>query len=374
MSTADLELVALRAEAKRLKEVMKAKDQLLASKDANLVSKDRVIACKDDVLMHISKELQQYRPGPKTFSASSGAAPGERETVGLDFWQQQQHNSTLDAAKSLDQDAILDHVLGYVGGGDHLFISGVSRRWGGRCLRHCKLSCTSSNDKKFVTRHRSALMSKSRLQLALSSGLVVEDWSMSKLSYADVICTQSTEPEQVMTLLRLHGVPWDAMLCNCAALHARLPLLQWLHSSSCPWSEPAVLHNAARGGAVAMLEWLLTVTAAWTSSAKQQMLYHAAWCDKLDAAQWLRARGAAWPEKFAGQYNGAKAAAATVHQCWSLSAVQWVIAAGSGWLDWKCGDYAANKFSSLAAKQHATAVLKWAHSHGCPCTCGHRKH
>jgi hypothetical protein len=123
---------------------------------------------------------------------------------------------------------------------------------------------------------------------------------MSKLSYADAICTQSTEPEQVMTLLRLHGVPWDAMLCNCAALHAQLPLLQWLHSSSCPWSEPAVLHNAARG-AVAMLEWLLTVTATWTSSAKQQMLYHAAWCDKLDAVQWLQTRGAPWPLKFAGR-------------------------------------------------------------------------
>jgi hypothetical protein len=105
--------------------------------------------------------------------ACKRTAPDEQEAVVSDFWQQQ-HNSIRDVAKPLDRDAILDHVLGYTGGGDHLYVSCVNRRWGGRYLRHCKLNCTSSNDKKFVTRHRSALMSESRLQLALSSGLVAK--------------------------------------------------------------------------------------------------------------------------------------------------------------------------------------------------------
>jgi hypothetical protein len=121
-----------------------------------------------------------------------------------------------------------------------------------------------------------------------------------------------------------------------------------------------------------MLEWLLAVTSPWTDSAKKQALNHAAWCNKLAAVQWLRARGAPWPLKFAGEFNGVRAAT-TVKQCWSPAAVQWAVAAGSGWLDWHCEDYVADKFSVLVAKRHATAVLKWAHANGCPCTCGQPK-
>jgi hypothetical protein len=106
-----------------------------------------------------------------------------------------------------------------------------------------------------------------------------------------------------------------------------------------------------------MLEWLLTVTAAWTDFVKQQMLNHAGWCDKLDAALWLKAHGLKWPLKFAGQYTAAFTGV-TVHQCWSLAAVQWAVASGSGWLDWHCEDYAADNFSLLVAKQNATAVLE----------------
>jgi hypothetical protein len=62
-----------------------------------------------------------------------------------------------------------------------------------------------------------------------------------------------------------------------------------------------------------------------------------------------------------------------IKQCWSLEAVQWAVAAGSGWLDWHCEDYAAGNFSVLVAQQNATAVLEWAQSNGCPCTCGHHQ-
>jgi hypothetical protein len=215
-------------------------------------------------------------------------------------------------------------------------------------------------------------MTESRPQLALRSGLAVKGWTFSQQSRAELICEHSLEPERVMTLLKLHGVPWDELLCTCAAAYAKLPLLQWLRRSSCPWCEGNVLCNASRGGSIAVLEWLSTVTASWTDDAEQDLLDHAAWCDRLPAAKWLRARGALWPDKFTGQYADL-VSNATVHQCWSLSAVQWAVASGSGWLDWHCDDFAQAKFTEAYAKKHATDVLEWAHANGCPCTCGHQQ-
>jgi hypothetical protein len=103
-------------------------------------------------------------------------------------------------------------------------------------------------------------MTESRLQLALSSGLSVAGWTFSSHSHVELMCNFSLEPEKVLTLLRLHGVPWDTELCNGAAYYNKLPLLQWLHTHSCPWDELVLVHSSARGS-VAMLEWLSTVTA-----------------------------------------------------------------------------------------------------------------
>ena len=120
---------------------------------------------------------------------------------------------------------MLDHVFSFVGGGDHLYIAGVSRRWRGRYLRHCVLNSTSNSDKKFVTRHRSVLLTESKMQLALYSGLSVEVWTFSKWCYTELICVHSLEPVKVLISLRLRGVPWHEWLSSCAALHAKLPLL-----------------------------------------------------------------------------------------------------------------------------------------------------
>jgi hypothetical protein len=131
-----------------------------------------------------------------------------------------------------------------------------------------------------------------------------------------------------------------------------------------------VLHNASKSGSVAMLEWLLTVTAPWTDSIKLDMLHRAAWYDKLEAVQWLRAHGAQWPTGFAAQYVSCNK---TIKQCWSLAAVQWAVASGSGWLHWECQEYAAAKYRYASDKKQATELLDWAHANGCPCTCGHQQ-
>jgi hypothetical protein len=258
-------------------------------------------------------------------------------------------------------------VFSYVGGGDHLYIGGVSRRWRGRYIQFC-VQATSSDSVadsvgKLVTRHRSVITTASRLQLALRCGLTVAEWTFDRVPQARLIYMHSLEPEKVMTLLRLHGVPWSAMLCCGAARYNKLALLLWLLLHSCPWEAARLLHFASMHSSVAMLEWLLTVTPPWSPDAKKDMLTLAAADNKLAAVQWLRAQSAVWPYAFAFQSSN------TQFKCWSLSAVKWALACGSGWLFWKCEHYDANDYESKF-KQQATELLEWAHANGCPCTCG----
>jgi hypothetical protein len=299
---------ALRAENARLQELVSVKDQLLMSKDqllsskeAQLATKDELLAAKDQLLLaskeaaaRTAEELQQYQ--------SSDHHSDER--VKRPPRLQSSCSCSCEKTSPLDKDEVLDQVFSFVGGGDHLYAAAVSRRWRGRYLLYCGLTGTSKYNKKLVTTHRSAVLTESRLQIALASGVSAEKWDMSNPAYAELICKRSTEPQKVMALLRLHGVLWAGTLCTYAAFHGKLLLLQWLHISSCPWEQTNVLYSASRSGNVAMLEWLLTVTTTpWAGSVKQGMLALATWFNKLAVAQWLRAHGAAWPTKFAGQLN-----------------------------------------------------------------------
>jgi hypothetical protein len=219
-----------------------------------------------------------------------------------------------------------------------------------------------------VTRHRSVLMTESRLQLALSSGLIVTHWTFDTWSQAELLCKHSLEPTEVMTLLRLHGVPWSTLLCDGAAYCNKLSLLQWLHTHSCPWDTWELLNAASAGGSIAMLEWLVTVTAPWSADLKQFMLNVAARFSRLAVAQWLKADGADWPAAFSVEcgYDDDRQ-----KMCWSVSAVQWALSCGTGWLSWKCEDYAADEYDNTSSKGNAVAVFEWAHANGCSCTCGH---
>jgi hypothetical protein len=371
---------ALRAEVARLQELVAVKDQLLTCKDQLLTSKEAQLAMKEELVA--SKEAQLASQGELLASRTEGMERLQTELqlrdASLDDNSKRQrvHNNSSNssscccaALSPLDKNELLDHVFSYAGGGDHLFIAGVSRRWRGRYLRHCIINSCSKFGEKFVTRHRSAIITESRLQLALISGLSVAGWSFASWSYASPICKHSLQPEKVLAVLRLHGVPWDQLLCSLAAANDKLALLKWLKRSGCPWSIE-VLYDASSSGSVAMLEWVLSVAPTESAIDKQGMLACAGWCDKLAAAKWLRAHGAYWPEKFVGQYSDG-AQYDTAKQCWSLATVQWAIASGSGWREWRCDDYAATTFTNLAARSHAAAVLQWAHANGCPCTCEH---
>eukprot|EP00953_Heterococcus_sp_UTEX-ZZ885_P007512 4544-Heterococcus_DN1.PRE.1 len=139
---------------------------------------------------------------------------------------------------------------------------------------------------------------ESRLQLALSSGLALNNWTCDGVIHTALICKRSLEPEKVMALLRVHGVPWSTMLCIGAASFNKLALLKWLHAHSCPWEADHVLRLASMGGNLAMLEWLLTVTAPWSPDLKLNMLVDAGLYNKLAVMKWLRAQGAVWPAAF----------------------------------------------------------------------------
>jgi hypothetical protein len=231
METQGEELSRLRAEHTSFLQLVAVKDQLLASKDAQLstviASKDEVIASKNQLLASRTAELQRCMALLQhsiSSPASDAATPDSSKRQRL-----------LDSsAMPLDRDELLDHVFSYVGGGDHIYVGGVSRRWRGRYLRHCIISTTGERNKKFVTRSCNVLISASRLQLALNCGLSVADWSFAEMSRAALLCEHSIEPEQVLSLLKCRGVQWHSNLCYAAAYNNRLTLLQWLHEYARP--------------------------------------------------------------------------------------------------------------------------------------------
>eukprot|EP00953_Heterococcus_sp_UTEX-ZZ885_P003354 2338-Heterococcus_DN1.PRE.9 len=361
----------LSAERSQLKEQLSAercasqqklllsKDQLLASKDQLAAKSAALLALKDEVMVLKSKLLEQCSMN------KDDAAPSQRKR------QCVAGSSSIGVSAVLDKDEILDQILSHVGGGDHLYVAGVNRRWRGRYMQYCAQSTSSEQYKKFVTRYRNTIITESRLLHAKLNGFRITDLVITQDKYADLVCRHSLEPEQVITILRLHGVLWDNVICRDAAFYGRLGLLQWLRRSDCQWDVHDVLFNASRCGSVPMLQWLVGVTKPWPESTKAEMLVNAASCDKLAAAQWLRARGAAWPDAFASEYEDT--AAGTVNQCCGLSEVQWAVASGSGWLDWKCEDYAVVKYHDEIDRKQAADVLQWAHANGCPCTCGHQQ-
>jgi hypothetical protein len=235
--TASEELSRLRAELASSKQLLTSKDaQLLACKDELLACKDQLVATKDELLASRAAEVQHCQ---ELLQHTRKASAAESDAVAAGSSKRQRLQDC--SVSPLARDDVLDNVFSYVGGGDHLYTGGVSRRWRGRYIQYCAQTSSAESDKKLVTRHRSVLLTESRLQLALDSSLTVTDWTFDSWSRAMLICHYSLEPEKVMTLLRVHGVPWSINLCNSAAYHNKLSLLQWLHAHSCPWHEEALL-------------------------------------------------------------------------------------------------------------------------------------
>lgn len=283
----------------------------------------------------------------------------------------------------LERHEILDTVFGYVGIGEYLFAAGVCRNWRGRYIKLCYghaaaaaagaagAAVAATNDKKkkkatpkLFTSYKSALITASRLQLALQSSLLMADLQRNTYHFAEHVGRASLQSIEVIAVAKQYDLAWNVNLCNSAAASGKLHLLQWLRERLCPWHESHVLENAALGGNVDMLIWLQQRTAPWSEVTLQRMLSGAAIAGHLPAVKWLHQLGAAWPNSFVGiDWEGEYVAA-----CWPVGIVAALLITGNfTWasVSWQCQKLAAAEFESEREQLRAAQLLQWAHANVC---------
>jgi hypothetical protein len=105
----------------------------------------------------------------------------------------------------------------------------------------------------------------------------------------------------VVKWLHANECPWsDEILC-AAAFNGRTDLFKWMHENDCPgnWYSAVqvddIYWSAAAGGSVELLEYCEAMRGRWSAADLTIMLNAAGICNRLDAAKWLRERGANWP-------------------------------------------------------------------------------
>jgi hypothetical protein len=148
----------------------------------------------------------------------------------------------------------------------------------------------------------------------------------------------------VFEWLQQQGIVFTESSMNCAAMYGQLQLCQWLHAQQCPWSDMAT-DAAAFNDRGATLRWLIESGCPYTAEgvcigvvscfqdsefSTLQYLYEqgilatpamltlalnvAGSLQKLEAAQWLRQRGAEWP---------AVLRCTVLHSFWHGSTLAW---------------------------------------------------
>jgi hypothetical protein len=100
----------------------------------------------------------------------------------------------------------------------------------------------------------------------------------------------------VCAYLRQQQCPADASACMYAVKGGHLDTLRCLLEHGCTWNEGQVRRRAAERGSIAMLEYIQQEGILATAAQLTDMLNIAGAADKLAAAQWLRERGAEWPQ------------------------------------------------------------------------------
>jgi hypothetical protein len=91
------------------------------------------------------------------------------------------------------------------------------------------------------------------------------------------------------------GCPWDHKTTDCAAYFGHYELLRWLWEHGCPRDVAHISTTVTQNGSVQALEYLATQGIEWSQRMLNGMLLCAGVKGKLEAAQWLRERGAEWP-------------------------------------------------------------------------------
>jgi hypothetical protein len=124
--------------------------------------------------------------------------------------------------------------------------------------------------------------------------------------------------------LLAEGCPWDANACIFAAHNGMLYMVKWLHENGCPWDVDMLLHFAAAGGRINVMQYMQQQDDVEISAAALTDMLNAAGANsKLAAAQWLRQQGAQWPPvllSIAEPWKGESLAWARAEGCTSPTA------------------------------------------------------
>eukprot|EP00953_Heterococcus_sp_UTEX-ZZ885_P007407 4491-Heterococcus_DN1.PRE.2 len=124
--------------------------------------------------------------------------------------------------------------------------------------------------------------------------------------------------------LRSIGCEWDDDTCTKAAEGGHLETLRWLRETGCPWDTWQICKHAANNGSIDILDYVTEQGEVLDAELLTKALNNACASGQLQAAQWLRQRGAEWPAVLGydeeEQWSGAMIAWARAEGCTSLEA------------------------------------------------------
>jgi hypothetical protein len=102
---------------------------------------------------------------------------------------------------------------------------------------------------------------------------------------------------QLLMCQHLHsiGCAWDPLVCAAAAHNSHLSVLQYLHEHGCPF-DVQTCWSAVQGGNVQIIHYLIEHSLANAAVNMMYTLLFAGANSQLAVAQWLRERGAEWPQ------------------------------------------------------------------------------
>jgi Ankyrin repeats (3 copies) len=241
--------------------------------------------CENSILKLMQRALPKEQLKEEPFTSPSP----KRLAVAAD---------ALESTCPLDKDQLLDEVFSYVGAGEYIYAGGVCRRWKGRYIKLCYNQAAADQKHKLRTSYKSSIATAARLQLALRSGLTVQELAANEWRFAKNVISYSLNPVAVLSLAKTYDLSWAVCYTEVAAEAGDLQLLQWLQEHGCKWRTYELLIAAAASGNTEVLKWLQQHTDSWSDAYKTNMLRVAAAQGHCAAMKFLRAQNASWPTQF----------------------------------------------------------------------------
>ena len=284
----------------------------------------------------------------------------------------------------LENPALLKRILELLGTKAWIYTAGVSRSWRGCYLSICHSAAAAKGQElRYLTNWQNAAGSLSRLRMALQFGIKAGLPQAFSIRIGEHILEHSSDPQQSLTLCKLHDMPWSASMTRLAARRDDYSMMLWLIESGCAWDAGEtmrhVIRNCPAGARLTLLQRLWAQQPALAAAEKQRVMSNAALFDDLEAVQWLRRSvRCAWPKGFwcikAGQspVDFKSDPVRGKLYCWGPRCLAWARETenGAGWGNWRCERFNEAWYDEGLDAQYAREVFAWAHASRCPCTCG----